>query len=82
VHSSSTDVGLAIGGSGLRAGGNVRLLGLSLGAAAGLVEGGCGDKVLDDGAVTSELERGSRGTLRGRLGDDGLQDGVLNRGLM
>lgn len=80
VHSSSTDVRLAVGGSGFGACGNVGLLGLSLGAAAGLVEGGCGNEVLDDGAVAGELERGSGGTRGSRLGNDGLQDGVLDGG--
>ena len=77
VHSSSADMGLAVGGSGLGAGGDVRLLGLGLGAAASLVQGGCGNEVLDDGAVAGELEGGSVGALRGRFRDDGLQQGVL-----
>lgn len=78
VHSSSADVGLAVGGGGLGAGGNVRLLRLGLGTSAGLVQGGCGDEVLDDGAVASELEGGGSGALGGRLGDDSLQHGADN----
>lgn len=78
MHSSSTDMGLAISSSGFGAGRNVRLLGLSLSASAGLIEGGRGDEVLDDRAVASKLERGSRGTLRSRLGNNGLQDRVDN----
>lgn len=81
MHSSSADVGLAVGSGGLRAGGDVRLLGLGLGAAAGLVQGGCGNEVLDDGAVAGELEGGSVGALRGRLRDDCLQHGALRVGL-
>jgi hypothetical protein len=56
VHSSSTDMGFAVSGSGFGAGRNVRLFSLDLGATARLVQGGRRDEVLHDGAVACELE--------------------------
>ena len=73
---------LAVGGSSFGAGGDVRLLSLGLGAATGLVQGGSRDEVLHDGAVAGELERRSRSTIRGRLGDDSLQYGALHARLV
>jgi len=75
-------VRLAIGGGSFRAGGDVRLLSLGLGTATGLVQGGSRDEVLHDGAVAGELERRSRSTIRGRLGDDSLQYGALHAWLV
>ncbi|KAI6749162.1 hypothetical protein HG531_008109 [Fusarium graminearum] len=56
VHSSSADVRLAVGSGSFGAGGDVRLLSLCLGAATGLVQSGCWDEVLHDGAVAGKLE--------------------------
>lgn len=72
VHAASANMGLAVRGSRLGARGNVRLLALRLGTAAGLVEGRRGYKVLDNGAVAGEFVRGGRGALGGGLGYDGL----------
>ena len=77
VHAPAADVRLAVGGGRLGAGRDVRLLGLGLGAAAGLVQGRRGDEVLDDGAVAGELVGGGGGALGSGLGDDGLQHRAL-----
>lgn len=81
VHAPAADMGLAVGRGrgrllGVGAGADARFLARGAGT-AGLVELGRGDEVLDDGAVDSKLEGGVCATGRGRLGDDGLQDGVL-----
>lgn len=77
VHAATADMRLAVGGGGrLGRGGDVRLLGVDL-SSLRLVEGRGGDEVLDNGRVARELVPRSRGALRSRLGDDGLQ----NRGL-
>lgn len=66
-------MGLAVSSGGLGAGGDVRLGGLSLAATASLAESGCGDEMLNDGAVAGKLEGRSRGALGSGFGDDGLQ---------
>lgn len=76
VHAASPDMRLALGVGSLGAHRDVRLLGLDLGAAAGLIQGGRGDKVLYDGAVAGELVL-RVGALRRGFGDDFFQERVL-----
>jgi len=73
VHTPPSNMRLAIGSGRLGAGRDVRLFGLGFGAAAGLVEGGGGNEVLDNGAVASKLEARRRCVLRGGLGDNLLE---------
>lgn len=77
MHTPSSDVRLAFRIGRLGARRDVWFLSLDLATSAGLVQSGCRNEVLHNGAVAVELERGV-GTLRCGFGDDCLEQGVLD----
>lgn len=79
-------MGLAIGSgraaaaAAAVAGADARFLGFGIAASLGLVQGRSGDEVLDNGAVDDELVGGPLRARGGGLGNESLQDRVLQTG--